>query len=241
MDFKGWFRLKNGVQCHPLTVMDLYSRYLLCLKGQESERMDLTKQSFDRLFSSNNIPEIIRVDNGRPFGGRNAYGLTSLSLDWIKKGIRVEFIEPGRPDQNGSHERMHRTLKEEVTLPSSKTMRAQQRRFDKWRNEYNELRPHEYLEQRRPADVYEPSTRKSRRLLKHTYPAHYETRKVNNKGEICIDGERYFLSEIFNRELLGLRRVKAGAIEIYLGELCLGSMCPGRHDGLDTSRDWLKV
>jgi len=234
VDFKGWFRLKEGTQCHPLTVMDLHSRYLLCLKGQESIKMAPTMESFERLFAARNVPKIIRVDNGLPFGGRNAFGLSRLSLNWLRRGIQVEFIDAGRPDQNGSHERMHRTLKNEATLPPSSTMHAQQKRFDKWRNEYNKLRPHESLGQKPPADLYSPS-RFTGQPCSVEYPAHYEIRKVNNNGEIHFDGNCYFISEIFRGESLGLKRVKDEAVEVYTGGLCLGVLNPGRHDGLDST------
>jgi len=241
VDFKGWFRLNDGSKCHPLTVMDLHSRYLLCLKGQRNEQLEVTKQSFDMLFATSNIPKIIRVDNGHPFGGRNVYGLTRLSLDWVHKGIEVEFIDPGHPEQNGSHERMHRTLKNETTLPPSKNLPAQQRRFDKWRKEYNKLRPHESLGQLCPNDIYEPSIRKPLSSASCSYPGHYETRIVNKDGEIYFDRKRYFVSEIFKGSPLGLRRIANDGLELYAGELYLGSLYPGRHDGLDTTNYGMKV
>jgi len=233
VDFKGWFRCLDGAKCHPLTVMDLHSRYLLCLNGLPNERTAGVLPVFAELFAKYGVPEIIRVDNGAPFGSRSPLGITRLSLDWINRGIQVEFIEAGHPEQNGSHERMHRTLKEETTYPPRRTIVAQQRLFDAWRREYNAVRPHKSLDQRRPAEGDQKSRRKGKAPGMHHYPAHFETRKVNKDGQLQWEGQVYFISAVFLGEVLGLQRVAGNALEVYAGELLLGTLVPGRLDGLE--------
>jgi len=154
VDFKGWFRTRDGRRVEPLTARDLFSRYLLGVRLLQDQSWRPVRRIFMRLFRQNGYPEVIRVDNGSPFGSTGPAGLSRLSAWWTALGIRVEFIAPGHPEQNGAHEQMHRILKAETTRPPSRHARAQQRRTDRWVSLYNGLRPHEALDQRTPAEVY---------------------------------------------------------------------------------------
>jgi transposase InsO family protein len=153
-DYKGQFRLGNGSYCFPQTVSDLGSRFLLGCDGHPGVDGEFTKAYFDGLFRTYGLPARIRTDNGAPSAGNGLARLSALSVGWIKLGIYQELIEPGHPEQNGIHERMHRTLKQETTCPPERTMEKQQRRFERFQREYNEERPHEALGMKRPAEVY---------------------------------------------------------------------------------------
>src|SRR6266478_1515470 len=145
VDFKGWFRTVDGRRVEPLTVRDLFSRYLLAVWLLSDQSWKPVRRIFVRLFREHGYPEIIRVDNGQPFGSTGALGLSRLSAWWTALGIRVQFIAPGHPEQNGAHEQMHRVLKAETTRPPSRSLRAQQRRLNRWVRVYNEIRPHQAL------------------------------------------------------------------------------------------------
>src|SRR5512137_613003 len=156
-DVTGWFRTRDGQRCDPLTISDLASRYVLACRLVAGQRRDRVRPVFRQVFRRFGLPEVLRVDNGPPFGSRGVCGLSQLSAWWLQCGIRVEFIEPGHPEQNGGHERMHRTLKAETTRPPAATPAAQQARFDRWRREFNTERPHEALGMQRPAERYRRS------------------------------------------------------------------------------------
>ena len=158
IDFKGWFRTRDGERCDPLTVTDAFSRYLLASQIMP-ERIAPVRKAVDALFQEHGLPLAIRSDNGAPFGSSAAAGLTRLSAHWAKLGIRLEFITPGQPHQNGRHERMHRTLKEETVTPPAADKHEQQARFDDFRHDFNHNRPHEALDQKVPAAFYQPSPR----------------------------------------------------------------------------------
>ena len=158
-DYKGQFRTGDGVYCYPLTVCDAHSRYVLCCDGHESVEQYGALSAFDRLFREHGLPRSIRTDNGVPFATQAVCGLSRLAVWWIKLGITPDRIEPGKPQQNGRHERMHRTLRAETARPPEADMGAQQRRFDVWRAEFNDERPHDALGGGVPADHYAPSTR----------------------------------------------------------------------------------
>jgi putative transposase len=158
IDFKGWFRTKDGEKCYPLTLTDAYSRYLLRCEGLTDPDGDAVESIMDSAFREFGIPAAIRSDNGPPFASTGPGGLTKLSVWWLRLGIRLERITPGKPQENGRHERMHRTLKLEV--PIAKSLRPQQREFDVFRRRYNEERPHEALGDATPHTVYEPSKRR---------------------------------------------------------------------------------
>ena len=170
-DFKGQFKTRNGVYCYPLTIVDGYSRYLLACQGVLSTAIAVARPIFLRLFQEYGLPQIIRTDNGVPFATTALGRLSTLSVWWIRLGILPELIAPASPQQNGRHERMHRTLKAEATRPPSGNLQAQQTRFKRFRHEYNEERPHEALGQETPASCYRPSTRElPRRLARSNTP-----------------------------------------------------------------------
>src|SRR6266705_3701473 len=172
-DFKGEFKLGNGRYCYPLTVTDQASRFLLLCEALESTRENLAWTAFERLFAERGLPVAIRSDNGVPFASPNAlFGLSKLSVWWLRLGISIERIKPGRPQQNGRHERMHLTLKQEATRPPGMNSLQQQARFDAFAKEFNEERPHEALAMKRPAEVYAPSPRPYDGLPELTYPFH---------------------------------------------------------------------
>ena len=224
VDFKGWFRTGDRRRCDPLTVEDGYTRFLLgCDAFRHPGRLP-TRKSLERLFREYGLPATIRTDNGPPFASVAVAGLSKLSVWWIKLGITPERIPPGRPDQNGRHERMHRTLKEETASPPKATLRAQQRAFDIFRREYNEERPHEALGQKPPASLYQPSQRSyPRRIPEVSYPDDMQVRRVRSKGEIKWRGKRLFLSEALIGELVGIRREGERHHSVYFGplKLCL--------------------
>jgi transposase InsO family protein len=173
VDFKGEFKLGDGRYCYPLTVTDQASRFLLLCKGQEPVREDLTFPAFERLFKERGLPRAIRSDNGVPFASPDGlFNLSKLSVWWLRLGVEIERIMPGNPQQNGRHERMHRTLKAEAARPAGMNSLQQQARFDAFVDEFNQERPHEALGMQRPADVYAPSQRLYRGLPDVTCPLH---------------------------------------------------------------------
>ncbi|OLN24908.1 integrase core domain-containing protein [Desulfosporosinus metallidurans] len=223
VDFKGWFRTRDGMPCHPLTVSDLHSRYLLSCTPLHSQRGEPTEQEFGKIFEEFDLPEIIRVDNGSPFGSTGPWGLSRLSVGWLKLGVRVEFIRPGHPEENGSHERMHRTMKSETTRPPEATLHKQAIRLEQWRQVYNEERPHEAIGQQVPASLYKPSTKKYAGSFKEfEYPQWYEPRRVRTDGTIFWKGRQRFIGEAFANSTVGLIENALGNIDVYLGELPLG-------------------
>lgn len=211
MDFKGQFRLGDRSLCYPLTVQDQYSRYLVACRGLSSTCTSGVRSTLRRVFAECGMPEAIRTDNGSPFASAGLCGLTRLNVWWLRLGIRHERIQMGHPEQNGAHERMHRDLKAETTRPPSPRLSAQQRRFDRFGQEYNTERPHEALGQRRPAELWTPATRcYPSRLCAPEYPGHLEVRRVRTHGEIKFHGQRVFLSESLAGETVGLEPVDDG-------------------------------
>lgn len=215
-DYKGQFRLKNGEYCFPLTVSDLASRYVLGVEAHPAVSYELTHKRFRRLFEMYGLPRRIRSDNGVPFASNALARLSQLSAWWIKLGIYPELIEPGEPQQNGVHERMHRTLKQEATVPPSNSLRAQQHRFDRFREEFNAERPHEALEMSRPAQVYQASGRSlPRRIEPYDYPAHYLVRRVSHGGTIRVFKNQVFVSNTLQEDYLGLEEVGDGVYDLF--------------------------
>jgi putative transposase len=233
VDFKGWFRLGNGERCEPLTVSDLYSRYILCCAGGPDVSYAQARPVFEGLFKEHGLPGKVRVDNGPPFGSRGAAGLGRLAVWWVSLGIEVEFIEPGHPEQNGSHERMHRTMKAEAIPPVARRRSVQQRQFDRWRWEFNYERPHEALGQVTPATVYENSTTRYRGTpAAPAYPSGYVLRRVRTNGEIRWAGGKRFIGEAFVGQLLGLQEVRAGKHLVYFQNYLLGEFEDSETGGL---------
>lgn len=222
-DFKGQFRMGDGRLCYPLTVADGYSRFLLGVDGLDSVAEVGAWPVFERLFREHGLPEVMRTDNGSPFASGTAVaGLSRLSVRWIKLGIRPERITPGHPEQNGAHERMHRTLKAETARPPAASQPAQQERFDQFRSIYNEERPHEALAQRTPSELYQSSSRPyPAQVPEAEYPGHFEVRSVRPSGEIKWQGDYLFLSATLDGERVGLEETADGVWSVYFGPMLL--------------------
>src|ERR1044071_912695 len=225
VDFKGQFKTRDGRYCYPLTVTDSYSRYILGCQGLLSTETLGAKETFEGLFKKYGLPKAIRSDNGTPFASTALGRLSQLSVWWIRLGIRPELIEPGKPQQNGQHERMHRTLKAEPTRPPAANLAKQQRIFNSFRREYNEVRPHEGIELKTPASLYD----ESRRVLPKevpglVYPAHYETRLVSKNSGIRWNSQWVAVSQTCAGLHVGLEQVDHGIWDVYLGPVKLGRL-----------------
>ncbi len=222
VDYKGQFLLGNHRYCYPLTVVDHVSRYLMMCEGFESTGYEHTRRAFERVFSEYGLPRAILSDNGSPFGSPGLARLSRLSLWWIRMGIRVERIVPGHPEQNGAHERMHRTLKAETARPPAYSFASQQPRFDRFRTIYNDERPHEALGQKRPASVYTPSPRPyTAKLPPIEYPGHLEVRRVDPNGTIRWKDKPLFLSHTLGKEVVALEEIADGVWSLYYGPVLL--------------------
>jgi putative transposase len=224
-DFKGQFRMGSGEYCYPLTVTDGYSRFLLGCQGLHSTAVQPSKAVFTRIFKEYGLPQRIRSDNGVPFATNSLARLSALSAWWIRLGVMPELIEPGKPQQNGRHERMHRTLKAEATRPPAHSMRGQQRKFDHFICEYNYERPHEALDMQTPASVYEPSIRPMPdKLPALEYPDRYEVRLVSTNGGIRWNSDWVNVSITCAGEYVGLEEIDEGIWNVYFGKLKLGRL-----------------
>jgi transposase InsO family protein len=225
-DFKGEFKTGDGRYCYPLTIQDGYSRFLLDCHALP--RLDLkgTTRRFDHLFHTFGLPNRIRTDNGPPFASTALARLSQLSVHWIKLGIQPELIEPGKPYQNGRHERMHRTLGERTATPPARNLRGQQRRFNDFQTFYNTIRPHEGLGQQTPASFYEPSSRPlPSKPDPLTYPAHFEQRLVSQIGNIRWKKTVVHVSRLLAREYVALEATADAVWSVYFGPVHLGSRC----------------
>ncbi len=224
-DFKGQFKTGDGTYCYPLTVTDGFSRYLLGCQGLYSTAAVGAKSVFTRLFQEYGLPTRIRTDNGVPFATNTLARLSTLSAWWVRLGVLPELIEPGNPQQNGRHERMHKTLKAEATRPPAGSLVAQQRRFNRFRTEYNEERPHEALDQQTPASVYEPSARTMPATLPPLeYPDRFEVRYVSANGGIRWNSDWVNVSTVCAGEYVGLEEIDDGLWTVYFGPLKLGRL-----------------
>jgi hypothetical protein len=222
-DFKGWFRTEDRTRIDPLTITDAYSRYLLKCQAVAAADTAHSKPIFEAAFRQYGLPEKIRTDNGAPFGSNGDSGLTSLSVWWMKLGIRPERIEPGKPEQNGRHERMHRTLKQETAAPPAANRRRQQERFDVFRREYNEQRPHEALGQVPPSRVYRPSDRAyPEQLIEPMYPGDWECRRVGQGGKFSWWSEYIFAGHALEGEPVGLEPLEDGNWRVWFSFYKLG-------------------
>ena len=222
-DFKGHFKTGNGRRCNPLTISDHFSRYLLCCHHIESNTYDLTKKQFERIFRKYGLPEVIRTDNGSPFSCTGLGGLSRLSYWWIRLGIYPERIEPGHPEQNGRHERMHKTLKDSTASPAANNIVQQQKRFTSFLREYNQYRPHESLQMRTPSECYIRSSRVyPSRLRQIDYPDHMYVRRVQQHGDIIIKDRRIFLTYSLYNEYVGLEQIDDDKSLIWYCNYLLG-------------------
>jgi putative transposase len=228
VDFKGWFRTGDGARCDPLSLSDLCSRYVLRLQALARTDAAHVWPVFDAAFREFGLPLVVRSDNGAPFASVGLAGLSSLAIRLIKAGVRPERIAPGKPQQNGRHERMHRTLKAETAAPPAADVRRQQRRFDRFRREFNEERPHEALGQVTPASVYAPPLRRwSGRLREPEYGAEAMVRRVRQNGEIKWHGALVFLSQTLAGEPVGLSETDDDRWLVRYGPLELGHIDTG--------------
>jgi transposase InsO family protein len=224
-DFKGHFKTRNGVYCYPLTIVDGCSRYLLACQGVLSTAIAVARPIFVRLFQEYGLPQVMRTDNGVPFATTALGRLSTLSVWWIRLGILPELIAPASPQQNGRHERMHRTLKAEATRPPSGNLQAQQARFNRFRHEYNHERPHEALQQETPASCYAPSVRAlPARLAPLEYPGHFEVRLVSRNSGIRWNRHWVCVTHTLAGEYVGLEEVGDGLWDVYFGPVKLGRM-----------------
>lgn len=207
-DYKGEFMLGNKKYCYPLTITDYSSRYLLACEGLESTKSSFAFTVFERVFKEYGLPNVIRTDNGIPFASPNAlFGLSKLSVWWLRLGIDIERIKPGHPEQNGRHERMHLTLKQEATKPASFNFLQQQERFDDFIAIYNNDRPHQALGGHYPGELYTPSARRYQPPDEPDYPFHDRTVRVTQCGRICIGKRKISLSTVFAGQQIGIREV----------------------------------
>jgi putative transposase len=237
IDFKGDFFLRDGTRVYSLTMEDLYSRFLLEVRALEATTFVAVKACCRRVFSSYGVPQGIVVDNGKPFAGEGLLGLSRLSSWWISLGIKVYFIEPSKPYQNGHLERLHGTLKIEATQPPSSNLKAQQQRFDRWREYYNQQRPHEAIAQRYPRELYVPSPKPTslEPLVLH-YPSPMLERYVKSGGEFNFGGRLYFLSEALSGYKIGLKPIASGKFELFWGQLLVGWFQPAAADPIRLAR-----
>ena len=237
VDFKGWFRTTDGQRQEPLTVRDLFSRYGLCLRLLPNQDDRPVRQTFQRLFRQRGLPQVIRVDNGSPFAGKGALGLSRLSVWWLRLGIRVEFTRRARPGDNAGHEQFHGCYQREVVAEGGPQRRVLQQRSARWLTRYNQERPHEALRQRTPAQVYRPSRRPyPKRLPLLSYPKAWAVRRVRNRGHIKWQGRLRFMGRAFVGQSVGIKTVEDHHWEVYLGKQLIGQLHTKDPGGLRPAR-----
>ena len=227
-DYKGQFKTGDKRYCYPLTVSDNYSRYILGIDAAQSPSNLEALEFFKELFEEYGLPYAIRTDNGVPFACPSAnLGLSKLNVFWLKQGIYLDRIKPGRPEQNGKHERMHLTLKKETTRPARANILQQQECFDDFREEFNQKRPHEAIDMKRPADKYRASERKYNPDIELSYPLDDMTKRVGNCGSLFLKdkaGKRFiiYLSSSLAGEKVGLLQTEEDIFNVYFAKLELG-------------------
>lgn len=228
-DFKGQFLTGDGLWCFPLTVMDYQSRYLLGCHCMGKIKTHEVMAAFERIFRANGLPGRIRTDNGVPFASQSLGGISHLSKWWIRLGIMPERIQTGKPQQNGVHERMHRTLKEAAINPPASTQVDQQKQFDRFRKEYNEERPHEALGQTPPAMRYRTSDRAMpKQLPEIQYPGYYKISRVSSSGVMYCFNRLVYVGHVLTGERVGMEEIKDGVWAVFFGPVKLG--CFDLHD-----------
>jgi transposase len=233
VDFKGWFRTDDGVRQEPLTVRDLFSRYGLCLRLLPNQEDQAVRAAMGELFAARGLPTAIRVDNGSPFGGTGALGLSRLSVWWLRLGIRVEFMRRARPGDNAAHEQFHGCYEREMAAEGGSARRSMQNRSTRWLAHYNQERPHEALAGHTPDEIYSNSRRAyPKELPPLTYPHAWEVRRVRNHGHIKWRGRLRFVGRAFVKQTIGLKPLAANVHAIYLGKLLIGHLHERDRGGL---------
>jgi transposase InsO family protein len=223
VDFKGWWHTRDGARAEPLTVRDAVSRFLLLVKLMRSTREKLVRKEFQRLFEKYGLPTSIRVDNGPPFASRRSRaGLSKLSAWWVSLGVQVVRGRPAHPEDNGGHERMHADMARELQDSPAATAEAQQRACDGWVETFNQVRPHEALGGKTPADVFRPSSRRYRGPRRTCYPTTFDVRHVDMNGHIRLNGRNYFVSGAVAGHDVGLELLADGNHRAWFYEVDLG-------------------
>jgi hypothetical protein len=224
-DFKGHFRTRDGIYCYPLTIADQHTRYLLACHGLLSTKGLGVRPVFDRLFRDHGLPNAIRTDNGVPFATTGIHGLSRLNVWWIHLGIQHQRIMPAHPEQNGAHERMHKTLKGEAIRPPRANLSVQQRAFNQFRRVYNDERPHQALQDRTPASLYRPSPRSYTGVMPGIeYPGHFIVKRVTTAGTIRFKKRLLFIAQSLEQHAVGLEETADGIWSLYFCQVLLGKI-----------------
>lgn len=233
VDFKGWWRTLNGERCEPLTVRDAFSRYVLATVACSTKMRDV-RPIFERLFARHGVPKAIQCDNGVPFVSvRSRAGLSTLSAGWVSLGIRLVRSRPGCPQDNGGHERMHADVRADVQRHPAATREQQQRQLDRWRQEFNHVRPHQALGGKTPAEVYKVTDRR-RAVDTYTYPKHFYVGRVNNRGVLSLRGDPCRIGNAFAGLQVGIEIIDALRVRLWIRDVDLGMVetLPGIHESL---------
>ena len=225
VDFKGWWRTREGQRCEPLTIRDLFSRYILCLRPMAWRSTEAVRQAFTEVFRRYGLPDIIRSDNGSPFASTTGpLGLTRLSAWWLSLGIKPERIMPGHPEQNGGHERMHGDIARAIESQPAATVTEETVRLERWRRDFNTERPHEALAMQTPADIYRSSPRHLSDVKPYVYPAGFEKRRVQEDGCIHFRGQCVNFSEALGKTEVGLQSVSENRWCVWFCDLAVGGL-----------------
>jgi transposase InsO family protein len=224
-DFKGHFKTRDGIYCYPLTIADQHSRYLLTCKGLLSTKGDGVRRAFERAFAEYGLPAAMRTDNGVPFATTGIHGLSQLNVWWMRLGIQHQRIRPASPQENGVHERMHRTMKRRACRPPRATCAAQQRTFNAFRIEFNDERPHAALGNHTPASRYRPSPREYTGVLPpQEYPGHFLVKKITTGGTFRFQRRLLFVANSLTDHRIGLEEVDTGIWNIYFNTILLAKL-----------------
>jgi len=240
VDFKGWFHTCDGRRVDPLTVRDLFSRFILGIRLLTHQH-EPVRRYFQGLFARFGQPKVIRVDHGGPFAGDGALDLSRLSAWWLALGIKVEFTRPAKPQDNAAHEQMHRVYKAELASPPAATPRAQQWRTTRWVTYYHYHRPHEGLDQRTPASLYRKSRRAYRGPVRRIdYPRRWPTRRVTASGYVRWRGRLRIIGRAFGQHRVGFKLLGPGVHEVYFLRHIIGELHDHDPGGMRPAR-WTKA
>ena len=224
-DFKGQFRTQDGIYCYPLTIADQHTRFLMACHGLRSTKGHGVRPVFDRLFREYGLPRAIRTDNGVPFATAGIHGFSQLNVWWLRLGIQHQRILPGQPQQNGAHERMHKTLKGDAIRPPRATLAAQQRAFNRFRGVYNTERPHKFLRGRTPGSLYRPSRRVyAGELPPIEYPGHFLVKRITNAGTFRFKKRLLFIAKSLQQHTIGLEEIADGIWSIHFCRILVGRL-----------------